>query len=241
MPRLRQDIARAEKSGIRPQSLDFHRAIVAAELDTLIVPGLPVQRPSGAELQARPLANSSPAATWRGHGSAAAHRPGAGRRKGPPPHGLMHRSPGALAAMSARIGSRGMPRFVQVFDLGSGLPDPSANSRRIFAALHVARGEYVDQSVRGGTQTDGPLLSRIDPWARQLRAAIIGAVETYVGTLPEADLNHPLLSKRRDRRIRFAGSWSVNLRPGGRHANHVHPEGWISSALYISLPPKAPR
>jgi uncharacterized protein (TIGR02466 family) len=47
-----------------------------------------------------------------------------------------------------------------------------------------------------------------------------------------------LLSHRRDRRIRFAGSWSVRLRPGGRHANHVHPQGWISSALYISLPPK---
>jgi hypothetical protein len=28
----------------------------------------------------------------------------------------------------------------------------------------------------------------------------------------------------------------VRLREGGYHANHVHPMGWISSALYIVLP-----
>ena len=30
----------------------------------------------------------------------------------------------------------------------------------------------------------------------------------------------------------------MRLRSGGRHSNHVHPQGWISSALYVSLPPK---
>jgi len=36
--------------------------------------------------------------------------------------------------------------------------------------------------------------------------------------------------------VRFSGSWSVRLRGGGKHSNHVHPQGWISSALYIALP-----
>jgi hypothetical protein len=36
--------------------------------------------------------------------------------------------------------------------------------------------------------------------------------------------------------VRFAGSWSVRLTGGGRHVNHVHPAGWISSALYVVLP-----
>ena len=35
---------------------------------------------------------------------------------------------------------------------------------------------------------------------------------------------------------RFAGSWSVRLGGGGHHSNHVHPQGWISSALYLALP-----
>jgi tetratricopeptide (TPR) repeat protein len=132
----------------------------------------------------------------------------------------------------------GDEKLVQVFDLTSTLPplDTLADTLR---ALHLANGEYVDQSVRGGTQTDGPLLGRIDPLIRQLRKAIVGAVESYREQLPGPDPRHPLLSRRRDRRIRFSGSWSVRLRGGGRHANHVHPQGWISSALYISLPSAA--
>ena len=34
----------------------------------------------------------------------------------------------------------------------------------------------------------------------------------------------------------FSGAWSVRLRSEGFHTNHIHPEGWISSALYIALP-----
>ena len=133
----------------------------------------------------------------------------------------------------------GDDRFVRVFDLTASLPDLEQLAATL-RALHVAKGEYVDQSVRGGTQTDGPLLSRIDPVIRKLRAAIVSSVHDYVRQLPPGDFSHPLLSEPRDRRVRFSGSWSVKLREGGRHANHVHPQGWISSALYISLPPKDP-
>jgi uncharacterized protein (TIGR02466 family) len=127
--------------------------------------------------------------------------------------------------------------LVSVIQLADTLP-PLDDLATTLRSLHIARGEYLDQSVRGGTQTDGPLLSRIDPVIRKLRQAIVGAVERHVAQLPPADPRHPLLRERRDRRIRFSGSWSVRLRSGGRHSNHVHPQGWISSALYVSLPPK---
>jgi hypothetical protein len=107
-------------------------------------------------------------------------------------------------------------------------------------ALHQRSGQYLDQSVRGGSQTDGPLLSRIEPEFRRLRAEVVGAVEQYLAQLPLTDVNHPLLAPPRNRRIRFAGSWSVRLRGGGHHSNHVHPQGWISSALYLALPHRQP-
>jgi tetratricopeptide (TPR) repeat protein len=129
----------------------------------------------------------------------------------------------------------GDPRMVVVQDLRPQLPGPDRLAA-LLRTLHVASGEYLDQSVRGGTQTDGPLLSRIAPEFRSLRDAIVGAVQAYVAQLPPFDPGHPLLGRRRDRRIRFAGSWSVRLRAAGFHANHVHPQGWISSALYIALP-----
>jgi tetratricopeptide (TPR) repeat protein len=132
----------------------------------------------------------------------------------------------------------GDPRFVSVIDLSRSLP-PIVKLAETLRSLHVAKGEYLDQSVRGGTQTDGPLLSRIDPVIRHLRRAIVEAVEGHVAQLPPIDPGHPLLRHPRDRRVRFSGSWSVRLRSGGHHSNHVHPLGWISSALYIALPDRA--
>ncbi|HEV2593739.1 MAG TPA: putative 2OG-Fe(II) oxygenase [Sphingomicrobium sp.] len=127
-----------------------------------------------------------------------------------------------------------LDRMVSIVDLKSALPDiPSLE--RVLRRLHSGKGEFLDQSVRGGSQTDGPLFTRIDPEIRALRSAIAGAVERHVQNLPAPDSFHPLLGRRRDRRTRFSGSWSVFLRGGGYHTNHVHPEGWISSALYIHL------
>ena len=130
-------------------------------------------------------------------------------------------------------------RLVRPIDLSDKLPPLGVLAEKL-RSLHVSKGEYLDQSVRGGTQTDGPLLSRIDPVIRHLRKAIVDAVKSYVAQLPPVDEGHPLLRHRRDRRVRFSGSWSVRLRSEGHHSNHVHPLGWISSALYVALPGRTP-
>lgn len=129
----------------------------------------------------------------------------------------------------------GDDRLVGVLDLSDALP-PIDQLAATLQSLHVAKGEYLDQSVRGGTQTDGPLLSRIDPIIRHLRRAVVEAVQQHAAQLPDVDPGHPMLRHRRDRRVRFSGSWSVRLRSKGHHSNHVHPLGWMSSALYVSLP-----
>lgn len=130
-------------------------------------------------------------------------------------------------------------RLVSLFDLSRELPAIDKLEQAL-RPLHRAKGEYLDQSVRGGSQTDGPLFSRIDPQIRALRAAVVRAVERHVQNLPPPDPIHPLLGRARNRPVRFSGSWSVLLRGGGHHSNHVHPQGWISSALYVALPPRSP-
>ena len=130
-------------------------------------------------------------------------------------------------------------KLISVFDLTDRLP-PLDRLADVLRSLHIAPGEYLDQSVRGGTQTDGPLLSRIEPEIQALRAAIVGAVGEYRDRLPPPDPNHPLLREKRDRRVRFSGSWSVRLQGSGYHVSHVHPQGWISSALYVALPKPGP-
>jgi len=129
----------------------------------------------------------------------------------------------------------GEETLVRVFDLAPSLP-PLGELADSLRAVHVAKGSFIDQSVRGGTQTDGPLFSRVAPEIQQMRAAVVAAVEEYIAGLPAIDPRHPLLGLRRDRAVRFAGSWSVRLRDAGYHVSHVHPQGWISSALYVALP-----
>ena len=129
----------------------------------------------------------------------------------------------------------GDERFVGVYDIGDRLP-PLDHLAATLRKLHVSKSEFFSQSVRGGTQTDGNLFQRIEPEIVALREAIRETVAEHAAQLPPIDPKHPLL-RSRPTRFGFTGAWSVRLLAGGHHANHVHPMGWLSSALYIVLPP----
>jgi tetratricopeptide (TPR) repeat protein len=129
----------------------------------------------------------------------------------------------------------GDERFVGVYNLTSRLP-PLESLAETLRRLHVAKSQFFAQSVRGGTQTDGNLFQRIEPEIVAMRDAIRQTVAEHAAQLPPIDSAHPLL-RHRPTAIQFTGAWSVRLVAGGSHANHVHPMGWLSSALYITLPP----
>lgn len=115
--------------------------------------------------------------------------------------------------------------------------DHLAALEQYLRSIHLSHREPLRQSLRNGTQTSGNLLGRNIDVLNQTRAAIVTALATYLDALPKND-RHPFLA-RRSEAIRFAGSWSVLLKDGGKHVNHFHQEGWISSAYYISLPTKS--
>ncbi|CAN5209037.1 putative 2OG-Fe(II) oxygenase [soil metagenome] len=129
----------------------------------------------------------------------------------------------------------GDDRFVGIYDIADRIPplDMLADTLR---RLHTLSGQPLEQSLRGGTQTDGDIFTHIDPVLVQLREAIRETVAEHVSNFPPHVEGHPLLGPPRQP-IGFSGGWSVRLQSRGYHANHVHPAGWISSALYIALPP----
>jgi tetratricopeptide (TPR) repeat protein len=129
----------------------------------------------------------------------------------------------------------GDERLVGVYDLSERLP-PLESLASVLRKIHNLQGQPLGQSVRGGTQTDGNLFHRIEPEIVALREAVRKTVTEHATSLPRLDERHPLMRGRPDR-IAFSGAWSVRLQSGGHHANHVHPMGWLSSALYIVLPP----
>lgn len=128
-------------------------------------------------------------------------------------------------------------QFIRTADIDLGARDLS-DLADLCRGLHTATAPYPDQSVRGGTQTDRPLLFRHEPVMQRARAAIEAAVRDYIAHLPPHEPGHPLLGTARGA-VRFAGSWSVRLSAAGYHAAHTHPVGWISSALHIALPDAA--
>ena len=132
----------------------------------------------------------------------------------------------------------GDPRLIQTYDLTAEL-DPIAELADVLRGLHRSHGAPLDQSVRGGTQTDGNLLARAEPEIRRLRAALLNAAQDYVAKLPPPDPAHPMLLAQRAP-LNVAGSWSVRLAGQGFHTDHVHQQGWISSACYLVVPPDDP-
>lgn len=100
--------------------------------------------------------------------------------------------------------------------------------------VHPQTREYLNQSLRGGTQTPGQIFGKGHALVEKLRARIDQAVARYIAELKQDD-GHPLLS-RRAKDFRYSGSWSSRLKDCGFHVNHIHPEGWISSCYYIAVP-----
>ena len=99
--------------------------------------------------------------------------------------------------------------------------------------VHPFRTHPLDQSVRHGSQA-AHLLTSGDPVIRAFFQAVDGPIRRHLAALGQgAD---PVRA-RNTGGYRFHGAWSVRLRPGGYHTDHIHPEGWLSSACYIALPP----
>lgn len=128
--------------------------------------------------------------------------------------------------------------MVQPFDLSA--PNGYATMAEFNAALkasverlHVLETHPLDQSLRGGSQTTRSLLAVDDPVIKQYLRALEEPIRAYIATMQKPD--HPW-SGRKTNAFKLAGCWSVKLKANGYHVNHLHPEGWISSAYYVSLP-----
>jgi hypothetical protein len=128
-------------------------------------------------------------------------------------------------------------RFVQVRPLS--VPEGWANLQSYVAELaselkaaHPFQTHPFGHSVRHGSQLPH-VLRRTSPAIAAFPQALSGPLGSYLVQIQQGKGPLPM---RNTGRVAIAGSWSVWLRPGGHHVDHVHQEGWISSACYIELP-----
>ncbi len=100
--------------------------------------------------------------------------------------------------------------------------------------LHSFHTHPLFQSVRGGSQLPLQSAELARPLIAMLFGAIDAAIARYIAGL---NTGSDPLRARNTGRAALTGAWSVRLRSGGHHADHVHPHGWLSSACYVALPP----
>jgi tetratricopeptide (TPR) repeat protein len=151
----------------------------------------------------------------------------------------------ALQAVAWRM--LGDPRYGELYDydrmVGDWIIDtpPGWSSLEAFLAdlaatlkgMHAMRGAPLDQSLRQGTQTEQNLALSDDPVIKAFFGAVEAPVRAYVGRLGKG--RDPLRARNLGGH-QVKAAWSVRLDPNGFHADHLHPDGWLSSAFYVELP-----
>lgn len=154
----------------------------------------------------------------------------------------------ALEATAARL--LGDPRYEELYDYERFVQPYMIDTPRGWSSIEEFRSDLnaalverhkfharpLDQSLRNGTQTPRGLLGDPDPIIVAFLQALQEPIEEYrqhIGT----NSAHPMTVRNRGQ-IVMTGCWSVRLGKEGYHVNHVHPEGWISSAYYAEVPPE---
>lgn len=145
----------------------------------------------------------------------------------------------ATALLATALRLAGDPRYHALYDYArlvgtyridppegwSSLEDYLNDLGKALDIVHGPLTHPLGQSLRHGSQTMRALFDYPQGPIRALFAAIDAPIRRHIAAIGAQDQNYAV-----------AGAWSVRLNSGGFHINHVHPEGWISSAFYVRTP-----
>lgn len=113
----------------------------------------------------------------------------------------------------------------------------SPNSTLLEALLHDIDNTEIAERKQGmlhfGTQSAGNLFKRPEASFRALSELIKREFVNYKNRYLGADCE---LIKSFPSTLEFTSSWYVKMRQGGHLDSHIHEIGWISGAVYLSMP-----
>ncbi|MEZ5894800.1 MAG: putative 2OG-Fe(II) oxygenase [Parvularculaceae bacterium] len=98
--------------------------------------------------------------------------------------------------------------------------------------LHNYETHPYGQSVRHGSQLPS-IFSFGEPVLDAYKQAIRGPIQRFLQQIGAG--GDPLRVRNRGGHQIFS-AWSIRLKASGYHINHVHPEGWLSSACHLRMP-----
>jgi tetratricopeptide (TPR) repeat protein len=103
--------------------------------------------------------------------------------------------------------------------------------RKDVDAFHCYQRHPVDQSLRGGSQTCQNLATCGLPSMQAYLELCLEAACAYIDSVAAHPIPH-----RGPVTPRIRSCWGVRLQPGGYHRSHIHPEGYLSAAYYLTTP-----
>jgi len=111
------------------------------------------------------------------------------------------------------------------------------NSELLAQLLKDINFADVEKKMQGrlvnGVQSSGNLFKRDEASFRAIGQLVEQAIERYRQTFSGEQC---VFVKAFPTKIEFASSWYVRMQQGGHLTSHIHEEGWVSGALYLSLP-----
>jgi len=111
------------------------------------------------------------------------------------------------------------------------------NSELLAQLLNDIKLAEVEKKIQGrlvnGDQSSGNLFKREEASFRAIGHLIEQAIERYRQTFANEQCE---FVKSFPKKTEFASSWFVRMQQGGHLTSHIHEDGWVSGALYLSLP-----
>lgn len=117
------------------------------------------------------------------------------------------------------------------------IPELKGDSPLRERLLKDIRDAHVEEKMQGrlvnGVQSSGNLFKRSEASFRELGELVKQAIQRYQDNFADVDC---IYVKDFPKKYEFASSWFVKMKQGGHLGSHIHEEGWVSGALYLSLP-----
>jgi uncharacterized protein (TIGR02466 family) len=117
------------------------------------------------------------------------------------------------------------------------IPELKGDGEFLQQLLSDINNAHVELKSQGrlinGVQSSGNLFKRDEASFRKLGECVKQAIARYQQNFADVDC---VFVNDFPSEYEIASSWFVKMKKGGHLTSHIHEEGWVSGALYLSLP-----
>ena len=114
-------------------------------------------------------------------------------------------------------------------------PDSTLLKQLLKDVHEVEIAERMQSRLHHGKQSAGNLFKRSENSFITLSKLITETIEKYYEQKKGNEKNSMFINDFPDK-VEFSSSWYVMMKQGGHLDSHIHEEGWISGACYLSIP-----